>query len=149
MSQVRGRPFQPGNTFGRGRPKGSRNKLTQKMQELLQQKSEHLMTKCVLMAMQGDRVAMRLCMERIFPAPREGFVHLPLPGTQTLADIKASSQRVVQAVAQGRITPTAAESISRVLDDSRRAIDSRDIESRIEQLEAQAASEDKKEGGYR
>ena len=31
----RGRPFQPGNKFGRGRPRGSRNKKTILIEEFL------------------------------------------------------------------------------------------------------------------
>jgi hypothetical protein len=46
MSQLRGRPFQA-NTFGQGRPKGSRNKTTKKMQELLLKNGELLIQKSI------------------------------------------------------------------------------------------------------
>jgi hypothetical protein len=35
MKKTPGRPFKPGNTFGRGRPQGSRNKATIALQEML------------------------------------------------------------------------------------------------------------------
>jgi hypothetical protein len=37
MNKVRGRPFEPGNKLGRGRPKGSRNKAKSPGQDLLQE----------------------------------------------------------------------------------------------------------------
>jgi hypothetical protein len=80
MNQLRGRPFQPGNTFGRGRPKRSRNKTTQKMQELFEKYSEVIVQKCISMALKEDPVALRLCMERLHPARRDGYVHIPLRG---------------------------------------------------------------------
>src|SRR5205085_11160757 len=35
VSSMRGRPFQPGNKYGRGRPRGSRNKLARVCQDTL------------------------------------------------------------------------------------------------------------------
>jgi len=71
MSQVRGRPFQPGNRFGRGRPKGSRNKRSAQAQEILDQYTEPLIKKCVSKALEGDTRALGLCLERILPSLRE------------------------------------------------------------------------------
>jgi len=45
MNKPRGKPFPPGNAFGRGRPKGSRNKTTPAAQNLLEQHYEALMAK--------------------------------------------------------------------------------------------------------
>lgn len=70
MSKPRGRPFAPGNTLGRGRPKGSRNKAQSPGQDLLDEYAPHLVRKCISMAMQGDPGALRICMDRISP-PRK------------------------------------------------------------------------------
>jgi uncharacterized protein DUF5681 len=140
MSQVRGRPFQAGNRFGRGRPKGSKNKITKKMQELLEKYSESILQKCMSMALKGDRMAMKLCIERLFPARRDGFVQMPLPRTHTVEQLAASSERVLQAIARGQITPAEGEAISRILEDRRRVIESTELESRLEALEANRSS---------
>ena len=145
MSQ-RGRPFQPGNTFGRGRPKGSRNKTTRKAQELLDKYYEPITQKTISMAIKGDSVAMRLCMERLIPARRDGYVHLPLPAAKTVADVAASSARVLQGVARGQITPTEGESISRMLDDRRRSLETVEMVGRIEALEQRVPNQDR-DGG--
>ena|ERR1041385_1489157 len=70
MNKPRGRPFLPGNKFGRGRPKGSRNREKSPGQHLLDEWTPHLVRKLISMAMQGSLSAMRLCMERISPALR-------------------------------------------------------------------------------
>ena len=86
MSKPRGRPFSPGNTFGRGRPKGSRNKAKAPGQQLLDQYSESLTRKCIAMALQGDQRALRICMERINPARQDACVQLSLPSIRTAQD---------------------------------------------------------------
>ena len=59
--------FTTGNT---GRPRGSRNKITLATESLLQGQAEALTQTAVTKALEGDSVALRLCMERIAPAPK-------------------------------------------------------------------------------
>lgn len=66
MNRPRGRPFQPSNKYGRGRPKGSRNKATRAAQRLLEEHSEPLVRRCIIEAMKGNMPALRLCMERVY-----------------------------------------------------------------------------------
>ena len=54
-----------------GRPKGSRNKATIAIESLLQGKAEALTQTAVTIALEGDSVALQLCMERIAPAPKD------------------------------------------------------------------------------
>jgi hypothetical protein len=144
MSQLRGRPFQPGNTFGQGRPKGSRNKTTRRMKEMLDRYLEPITQKLISMAMKGDRVAMRLCVERLFPAQRDGYVQMPLPGINSITNIRVAQGKVMQAIAGGQITPMQGEIISRMLEDQRRMIETGEFEARIEKLEQSAAEKDQR-----
>jgi hypothetical protein len=65
MNKPRGRPFEPGNEFGRGRPKGSRSR-PKAGDELLDRFEPHLMGECIRRALkEDDRTALRLCVERI------------------------------------------------------------------------------------
>ena len=57
-----------------GRPKGSRNKATLAIESLLQGQAEALTQTAVSKALEGDSLALRLCMERIAPAPRDNTV---------------------------------------------------------------------------
>jgi hypothetical protein len=61
----RGRPFQPGNQFGRGRPRGSPNKKSLLVREILLENGPEIMLKVVELAKKGDRTAMTLCVERL------------------------------------------------------------------------------------
>ncbi len=56
---TRGSPFQPGNTYGKGRLAGSRNKATIALQALLEGEAEGIMRKAVEMALQGDTTALQ------------------------------------------------------------------------------------------
>jgi hypothetical protein len=60
--------FSAGNS---GRPKGSRNKATIAIESLLQGQAEALTQTVVTKALEGDGVALRLCIERIAPAPKD------------------------------------------------------------------------------
>ncbi len=105
MNPPRGRPFAPGNTLGRGRPKGSRNRAKAPGQILLDEYSEHVVRKCIALAMQGDRSAMRICMERISPARRGALIQMNLPSIRTAEDVDKAAEKVTQAIRRGDLTP--------------------------------------------
>src|SRR5947207_14551846 len=97
--------FQPGNTFGRGRPKGSRNKATIALQELLDGHGESITRKCALLALQGDPTSMRLCMERLIPPRKDHPVKFKLPAATTAAEVDQAVDAVLQGVTAGQLTP--------------------------------------------
>ena len=138
MNKPRGRPFQPGNQLGRGRPKGSRNKATHAAQRLLEQHSEALARKCIIEALHGNMPALKLCMERVAPVRREAPVHIKLPGLSSARDIAASGQAVGEAVASGRLTPSEGEKLTNILESQRKAIETAELQLRMEQLERAA-----------
>jgi hypothetical protein len=92
MSQVRGRPFQPGNTFGRGRPAGSRNKSTYALQSMLDQHAEVILKTAARMALQGDKSAIRLCIERLLPVRRHSAVIGAGPENANIAPAKMAGK---------------------------------------------------------
>ena len=73
---TRGRPFPPGNP---GKPKGTRHKATQAIQALLDGEGEALTRKAIELALAGDAMALRLCLDRLLPALRERPVSVELP----------------------------------------------------------------------
>lgn len=135
---ARGRPFEPGNQFGRGRPRGSRNKTTMMAQELIEKYKEPLIQKCVMMALKEDPTAMRLCMERLLP-PRKGQPVTMRPSrTGTPADISQAYDRVWKQVRNGELTPSEAEVLGRFLEARRRALETEDLDWRLRLLEESA-----------
>lgn len=76
----RGRPFRRGESGNpAGRPIGARHKATVAAEALLDGEAERLTRKVLEMALAGDIVAMRLCLERILPPRRERPVRFKLP----------------------------------------------------------------------
>jgi hypothetical protein len=142
MNKPRGRPFAPGNTLGRGRPKGSRNKRKSSGQDLLDEYAPHVTRKCLAMAMQGDRSAMRLCMERISPARRGACITMNLPAIRTAGDVDKAAEKVTQAIRRGDLTPTEGGVMMNILESRSRIIEKVDWEKRLEKLEENRAAAD-------
>ena len=63
----RGRPFQPGNNWGRGRPKGSRNRKTLLAEELLDSHAEAVVSQALALAEKGDAPVLRILLAHILP----------------------------------------------------------------------------------
>ncbi|HZU27220.1 MAG TPA: hypothetical protein VFA04_16955 [Bryobacteraceae bacterium] len=141
---VRGRPFQPGNNAGRGRPKGSRNRSRLPFQEQLDEKAEAIIGQCIDMALKGDIGAIRLCVERILPPRRDALVEFELPEIKELADVDAAINAVFQTLSAGEITPTDAAVIQDMLRKQREAMEIAPLEDRLRKVEAVVEREEKR-----
>lgn len=129
---TRGR-FAQGNP---GKPYGSRHRATQAVQALLDGEAEALTRKAVEMAMEGDPTALRLCIERLSPPPKDAPVTFPLPRMERSADAAGAVAAVVAAVACGDLTPTQGERIAGIIEAWRRAVETTELAARVEALEA-------------
>ncbi len=131
-SKTRGRPFQPGTP---GRPKGARHKATLAAEALLDGEAEKLTRKAIERALEGDGVALRLCLERLIPPRRDRPIRLDLPPTQDAAGVAAAQETVMRAAAQGELLLDEATALSGLLEARRKALETEDLEARIERLE--------------
>jgi hypothetical protein len=130
--------FAPGNNIGKnGRPQGSRNKATLAIEKLLEGEAEALTRKAIELAKDGDMQALRLCMERLCPPRRDSPVCVPLPKVETAADTAKAMASVLEAVAEGDITPSEGTAIAGIIEHHRRAIETTEIEERLRKLEDQ------------
>ena len=111
-----------------GRPKGSRNKTTLAAQGLLDGEAEALTRKAIELALSGDPVALRLCLERILPRCGGRLVELPLPKVKTVTETALGLATVIHAVGAGMLTPGEAETISRILETHGRLTEAADRE---------------------
>ena len=131
------KPFQKGQSGNpKGRPKGARNKATLAMESLLDGEAEALTRRAVEMALGGDTVALRLCMERIMPARKDRHITFDLPKLATAGDLVKARAALVEAVAKGQITPSEAGELSKLVEGCAKALDLHDIQQRLDKLEA-------------
>ena len=129
--------FSMGNS---GRPRGSRNKATLAIESLLQGQAEALTQTAVTKALEGDIVALRLCMDRIAPAPKDAAVNFYMPSMNNALDAAEAAGSVLRAVSEGELTPLEATRLMGLIDSYRRTLELTDIETRIAALEADLAN---------
>ena len=124
--------FGPGNP---GKPKGTRHKATQAVLALLDGEAVALTRQAVTMALDGDGAALRLCLERIAPPRRDAPVQFDLPRMETARDAAKAAGAVLEAVAEGDLTPTEGAHIMALVETYRRTLETSELEARVAALE--------------
>ncbi len=119
-----------------GRPAGARNKATETAELLLDGEAAALTRKAVELALAGDAMALRLCLDRIIPPRRGRRLQLGLAPLRGAADLGDTMAAITTAATQGAITPGEAAELARVVEIFVRAVETSDFERRLQQLEA-------------
>lgn len=115
VRKPRGRPFEPGNP---GRPPGSKNKITQMVEQLAEGQAEQLVQKVLDLAQAGDVSCLRMMLDRLWP-PRKGQpVNVVMPPINTSQDVLPAIASIWTAIREGRLTPDEASALSIVIDRS-------------------------------
>lgn len=127
--------FGPGNP---GKPRGTRHKATQAVLALLDGEAEALTRQAVKMALDGDGAALRLCLDRIAPPRRDAPVTFDLPRMETARDAATAAGAVLEAVAEGELTPTEGAHIMALVETYRRTLETSELEARVVALEGGA-----------
>jgi hypothetical protein len=134
----RGKPFEPGNTAGKGRPPRSLNKKTI-FQEELGKDGAAIIQKIKQRALKADPMAMRLCMERLVPLAKAPDTRFRLPAVGTGANLTEAISAVTEAVAEGEMSAQEGELMARIVESQRRNIEVEEFEARIKALETTPA----------
>jgi hypothetical protein len=119
-----------------GKPKGTRNKSTLAALAMFDGESEALTRKAIELALEGDTVALRLCLERIAPPLKErpiGAFNLPQLDSQS--DVLTALKVVAQNLSQGELLPSESVSICRVLEQYRKHYETTELAARLIALE--------------
>jgi hypothetical protein len=127
-----GGTFTTGNA---GRPKGARNRTTMAVLELLEGQAEALTQRAVQLALGGDTVALRLCLERLVPPRKDRPVQFPLPQMSSAHDAAQAAAAVLEAVSTGDLTPTEGAQVMGLVDSYRRTLEVTELEARVAALE--------------
>jgi uncharacterized protein DUF5681 len=128
-TQGRFRKGQSGNPVGR-RP-GSRNRATVIAEQLLEGQAATLVRKAVEMALDGDSVALKLCLDRILAPCRERPVEVALPPLESSSDLARVMGAVAAAAAEGQITPAEAADLAQVVETTMRALEATELRRKV------------------
>jgi hypothetical protein len=132
----RGRPFEPGQSGNPlGRPKGSRNRVTQVAEALIHGQAEALVAKAVEKALAGDTPMLRALLTTLVPHRPHRTVEFELPKVETAADAVAASSAVLAACSRGEISLAEASEVMALIATHVHTIEVAHLEERMAALE--------------
>jgi len=140
MTFVKGQSGNPA-----GRQPGSRNKRTILAEKLFTEDAEPLWRSATKLAHTGHGVAMKLCVDRALPIGRHRPVDFDLRPIADAADALAAQYDIAQAVAEGRLTTSEADDLSRMVAHIGQTATNATLEPRVAELEADAETKRKLE----
>ena len=128
--------FRPGTSGNpSGKPIGARHRVTRAVEALLEGQHEALTQAAITRALEGDGVALRLCLDRIAPARKDSPISISLPAVTAAADAVVASSALLDAVATGEVTPGEAGPVMALLVAHKGIVEAGDLERRITALE--------------
>jgi hypothetical protein len=137
----RGRPFQPGQSGNpAGKPLGARHKVTILAEKLMGDDAEAVIQAVITAAKGGDMVAARLVLERIAPLSRNRTVALDLPIGLSATDLAQATAAILQASAEGTISPDEGATLAGIVEVRRKARETVEFEQRLATLEARGGA---------
>ncbi len=128
---VRGRPFRKGNS---GRPRGSKNRNSLILAELVGGEEQELVRKGIELAKAGDVQMLKFLLSRILP--RERPITINLPKMEFADDAVEALGSIVHAVSVGSISPSEGAALAALVNSYVAAINMADVVKRIDVLEA-------------
>src|SRR5438034_420954 len=131
---TRGRPFQPGNKMGRGRPKGSPNKKTLLAQELFEQNSAARMALAINRSREDNQL-LKMLVGRIVVRTQEAPMKIGRLSFNTLEDLERASVRTLQRATGGKISLSEAQRLLNMMEQHRRVTMTGNLERRTSALD--------------
>src|SRR5262245_48747962 len=130
----------PGERRG-GRKPGVPNKATAEVRWLAREHGPEAIAELARLAKEARSEPARIAacnalLDRAYGrAQGSQVVELELPDTSTIGGITQSLTAILNAIAAGKLTPAEAQALSNILETQRKALETAELESRIESLE--------------
>jgi hypothetical protein len=118
-----------------GRRAGSRSKVLIALDALGEGEAEAIVTAIIDKAKQGDAIAARTILERVWPARKGARLTFDLPAVTKAEDLPGAIAAVTLQVADGSISPDEGTAIIGMLESQRKAIETNEVVARLIALE--------------
>jgi hypothetical protein len=137
VPKQRGRPFKKGQSGNpAGKPPGTRHRVTQLVEALIENKAEALTQRALDNALAGDGVLLKALLDRLAPPRRERPVQVDLPPLAGPADTPRIAAALLERAASGELTPAEAQGLAALLEAFRKQTELASFEERLAALEA-------------
>lgn len=128
--------FKPGKSGNpKGKAKGTLHKATRAALALLEGDLEAITQKCVERAKEGDLMAVKLILDKVLPNAKERRLSVKLPKVKGAANLPAVLSAVLDMVGNGELTPGEGQTITSIIESTRKGIELAEIEKRLEVIE--------------
>lgn len=131
--------FQPGHAF---HPKRNGPSPAEQVRALIEPHKAEIIAKAVELAKLGDAASIKLCLERLAPAPRPEDEKVVVPGLKDATTLKDKATAILAAVADGVVSAAAGEKLLRMIDTYGRAIVVDEHERRLRVIEGRTLQDD-------
>lgn len=128
--------FAKGNS---GKPMGCRHKTTRAVESLMQGEAEALSRRVIELALEGDVAALKICIERIAPRPKDAAIQFELSQPIDASGAANASADILNAVARGQLTPSEGESAIKLVEAHLRICELGELELRLARIEEHIA----------
>jgi hypothetical protein len=118
-----------------GRPRGARSRSAILTETLMSGDIEAITKAAVDLAKDGDIGAIRLCLDRLCPRPKDRPVPFKMPRLTSAADAADAMGKITRAVAAGELTPGEAEALTKVVHAFTQTLIASDFEARLAAME--------------
>ena len=136
-----GTRFKPGKSGNpNGRPSGSRSKVLTALDALGEGEAEAIVIALVNKAKEGDAIAARTILDRVWPARKGARVQFDLPIVTSAEELPGAVSAVTRQVSDGEISPDEGTAIVALLEAHRKALETSDLATRVAALEEMLAS---------
>jgi hypothetical protein len=105
---------------------------------LFEGEAEEIIRATVEMAKARDIAAIRLCLDRVAPRPRDRAAPFDLAALHSAQSVLSALADIAAAVSRGDLTPVEAENVSKLLDRYARTLEHVEFEQRLAKLETDA-----------
>jgi hypothetical protein len=136
-AKPRGKPFLPGNTYGKGRPVGSQNKATLALAALIVGEGEDIVGTIISAAKNGDMSAAKALLDRLVPPRKSTPISANISPIAEAADLKPALLEVFNQMADGNLSTDECTQLTAIISNHAKLHEFIDLDTRLLELERQ------------